>query len=48
MTVSETANLPVLDASRFHGTPTERAAFIAELRGCEEILRPAHRGKAQD
>ena len=33
MTVSETANLPVLDASRFHGTPTERAAFIAELRG---------------
>ncbi|MBL4926650.1 isopenicillin N synthase family dioxygenase [Fuscibacter oryzae] len=31
--MSATANLPVLDASRFHGSPTERAAFVADLRG---------------
>lgn len=30
--MTETANLPVLDASRFHGSPTERAAFVADLR----------------
>jgi len=30
--MTATANLPVLDASRFHGSPTERAAFVADLR----------------
>ncbi|MBL9056970.1 MAG: isopenicillin N synthase family oxygenase [Rhodobacteraceae bacterium] len=33
MTVSQAANLPVLDFSRFHRTFSDRAAFIAELRG---------------
>ncbi len=33
MTTPDTASLPVLDASRFHGSLAERAAFVADLRG---------------